>query len=72
MATPPPGQSLEGTKSSAGTGEAALSSRGELGDGGGGSCRLCPYCPYIPNTKKLQRTVTPIRETVAGAVKSCR
>lgn len=33
---------------------------------------LCPYRPYIPNTRKLKKTVTPTRETVAGAVKNWR
>lgn len=31
-----------------------------------------PYRPYIPNTRKLKKTVTPTRETVAGAVKNWR
>lgn len=30
------------------------------------------YRPYIPNTRKLKKTVTPTRETVAGAVKNWR
>lgn len=32
----------------------------------------CPYLPYIPNTRKLKKTVTPTKETVAGAVKNWR